>query len=137
MFSVVTYHWRKTWWIFLQSCQLPEPHFASIDIKETISVPGDVEKSINLSYHSLSVTLFWPGVANWTMKMYFSTTLLGRKPDSPQSVDLPSSKIAVSTHMHTYSRTLNKNPVFEGFLTRPLTLSTARTNSYYFSICNL
>ena len=51
-------------------------------------MPGDVKKSINLSYQSLSVTLLWPVVANWTMKMYFLTTLLDRKLDSPQSVQL-------------------------------------------------
>lgn len=70
--------------------------------KRNILVPGNVEKSINLSYHSLSVILFCPVVTNWTMKMYFSTTLLDRKPDRPQSVDLLSSKTAKNTDIHTH-----------------------------------
>ena len=69
--------------------------------KRNIFVPGDVKKSINLSYQSLSVTLLWPVVANWTMKMHFLTTLLDRKLSSPQSVQLTSSKVAESTHTHT------------------------------------
>ena len=84
-------------------------------------MPGDVKKSINLSYHSLSVTLLWPVVANWTMKMHFLTTLLDRKRDSPQSVHSSSSKVAESTHTHahthTHTHTLNISPFPEEFLT--------------------
>lgn len=55
-------------------------------IKQTSLLPADVKKSINFSYHSLSVTLFWPGIANCTMRMCFSTTLLNTKTDRPPSV---------------------------------------------------
>lgn len=33
-------------------------------IKQTSLLPTDVKKSINFSYHFLSVTLFWPGICS-------------------------------------------------------------------------
>lgn len=100
-------------------------HIASIDIKGSIFAPDDVEKSINLSYHSLSVTLFWPGVAKWTMNMYFSTTLLDIKTDSPQSADSTFSKTAENIP-HTHTPALTTTKISEEFLTCSLALSIAR-----------
>lgn len=74
-----------------------------MDLKKNIFVHGHVERSINLSHHSLSTTLFWPEVANWTMEMCFSTTLLAKTSDSSQSANVSwknAKYIRINTHIY-------------------------------------